>query len=99
MDALRSLWEGRMPLARTFWEYAIVWGFCLNLITTIACLGLLAAGVDEAIAVPVFFLALPYNLFVLVAVWRAAARYEGPPHWAQAARIAVVLWVVAATVA
>ena len=35
---------------------------------------------------PAYFLPLPYNLFVCVAVWRSAARYAGPAHWAEVAR-------------
>ena len=37
-------------------------------------------------AKPAYFLPLPYNLFVCVAVWRSAARYAGPAHWAEVAR-------------
>lgn len=99
VETLRKLWAGRMPLPRAFWEFAIFYGFVLNLFTTVGCFALLAMDVPAAIAMTVFFLALPYNLFVLVAVWRSAARYPGPPHWANAARVAVTLWVVAATLA
>lgn len=97
METLRKLWAGRMPLPRAFWEFAVFYGFVLNLVTTVATFGLLALDVTEAVAMAVFFLPLPYNLFVLVAVWRSAARYQGPAHWANAARVAVTLWVVAAT--
>lgn len=97
VETLRKLWAGRMPLPRAFWEFAVFYGFVLNLVTTVATFGLLALKVPEAVAMTVFFLPLPYNLFVLVAVWRSAARYQGPAHWANAARVAVTLWVVAAT--
>jgi hypothetical protein len=99
VETLRSLWAGKVPLRTAFWEYAIFYGFILNLFTTIASFALLAFDVPTAIAMTVFFLPLPYNLFVLVAVWRSAAHYDGPPHWANAARIAVAIWVVVATVA
>lgn len=97
METLRELWVGRMPLGRAFWEFAVFYGLVLNLLTTVASFGLLAFGVHAAIAMTVFFLPLPYNLFVLMAVWRSAARYQGPPHWANAARVAVTLWAVAVT--
>ncbi len=97
MGTLRRLWTGEMPLARAFWEYAIVYGFVLNLFTTIASFALLTADASPALALAIFLLPLPYNLFVLVAVWRAAARYAGPSHWAGFARAAVVLWVLLAT--
>ena len=99
METLRSLWAGKVPLRTAFWEYAVFYGFVLNLLTTIASFALIAFGAPAALALAVHFLALPYNLFVLVAVWRSAARYDGPPHWANAARMAVTIWAVAATVA
>lgn len=99
MGTLSRLWAGEMPLARAFWEYAIVYGFVLNLFTTIASFALLTADASSALALIIFFLPMPYNLFVLVAVWRAAARYAGPRHWAGFARMAVVLWVLLVTLA
>jgi hypothetical protein len=99
VETLRSLWAGKMPLRTAFWEYAVFYGFVLNLLTTIASLALIAFDAPAAIAVTVHFLALPYNLFVLFAVWRSAARYDGPPHWANAARMAVTIWAVVVTVA
>jgi hypothetical protein len=34
-----------------------------------------------------------------VGVWRSAARYRGPTIWANAARIAVIIWALIATLA
>ncbi len=99
MGTLRRLWTGEMPLARAFWEYAIVYGFVLNLFTTIASFALLTTDASPVLALAIFLLPMPYNLLVLVAVWRAAARYAGPNHWAVFARVAVVLWVLLVTLA
>lgn len=100
MKALvRSLWLGEMPLARAFWEYAILYGLLLNLLTTIGSLMLFAAKAPAGYGLGLFLLAVPYNLFVLVAVWRSAGRYQGERHWADFARIAVVLWVLAVSLA
>src|SRR3546814_8736670 len=77
-----------VSLARAFWEYAVVYGFVLNLFTTIASFALLTTDAPAAFGLAIFFLPMPYNLFVLVAVWRAAARYVGPRHWASYARVA-----------
>lgn len=95
---LARWWSGRTPLARAFWNGAIVYGTLLNLVTTVASLAVLAAGGPAALALTVFLMALPYNIFMVVAVWRSAARYDGPPHWATLARIAVVAWALLATV-
>jgi hypothetical protein len=91
------LWRGEIPLGRAFWEFAVLDGTLANLFTTIASLSLLAADAPAAIAVVVHFLPLPYNLLMVVAVWRSAARYGGPRLWADLARLAVLLWALAAT--
>ncbi len=96
---LRSLWLGEMPLARAFWEFAILYGFVLNLLTTIGSLMVFAAKAPDAYGLGLFLLAVPYNLFVMVAVWRSAGRYRGARHWADFARIAVVVWVLAVSLA
>lgn len=96
---LRRLWRGEVPLARAFWEYAIVYGLLLNLATTIASFALFAAKAPAAYGVMLFLLPLPYNLLALVAVWRSAGRYRGPRHWADLARIAVTVWVLLASLA
>lgn len=97
METLRRLWTGEVPLARAFWEYAVVYGFVLNLFTTIASFALLTTDAPTIFGLGLFLLPMPYNLFMLVAVWRAAARYAGPLHWASFARVAVVLWVLLVT--
>jgi hypothetical protein len=92
------LWRGEEGMARVFWEYAIVYGSLANLITTGAALAVLLADFP-ALAVAIFFLPLPYNVLIVVAVWRSASRYPGPPMWATLARVAVTVWAVIATIA
>jgi hypothetical protein len=38
---------------------------------------------------------IPYNLFMLVAVWRSAERYTGPRERAELARAVIILWTAA----
>ena len=94
---LADLWNGRVSMSRVFWEYAICYGTVLNLLTTIASFALVAGDYPGWLAVAVFFLAAPYNLLMIVAVWRSAMRYEGPQIWATLARAFVIVWAVAAT--
>lgn len=96
-DWIGRLWRGEVGLARAFWEYAVAWGTFANLTTTALAYGTLVAGVPFWLAAAVFFLAAPYTLLATVGVWRSADRYQGPPKWAHAARVAVLLWAVAAT--
>ena len=60
-------------------------------------MALLSGEASTALGTAVYFLPTPYNLFMVVAVWRSAGRYEGPDHWADLARIAAVVWAVLET--
>lgn len=94
---LRRMWAGEVPLARAFWDYAVLYGLLLNLAATGAAFAVFAADASTALGMAVFLLPFPYNLFVVVAVWRSAGRYPGPRHWADLARIAVIVWMLAVT--
>ena len=84
-------------MSRVFWEYAICFGTVLNLVTTIVSFGLVAGDYPGWLAATVFLLPAPYNLLMIVAVWRSAAHYEGRQIWATLARAFIVVWAVAAT--
>ncbi|MCS6891835.1 MAG: hypothetical protein RMK64_10235 [Rhodovarius sp.] len=97
MSRLSRLWRGELPLAEAFWGWAVLGGLLVNLSTSIAFLALLSGG-QTALAFAVGYLpTLPYNLAAAVGVWRAADRHAGDPRLAQAARIAVVVWMMLLT--
>jgi hypothetical protein len=98
-DHLLRLWRGDYPLRRAFWDHAIIYGSLANLVATIAALAVLASGGPGWLSLAVFLLPTPYNVVAVVGVWRSAARYRGPPAWANAARIAVIIWAVIAILA
>jgi hypothetical protein len=93
-----DLWRGRAPLRHAFWEIAILYGTLINALTTLASFAALASGASGLAALALHLVSLPYNVFAVVAVWRSAANYRGPPHWPQLARIVVALWAIIATV-
>jgi hypothetical protein len=97
--ALRRLWGDQLPLGTAFWWWAIVWGTGLNVAATLLAMALLAADLSAALAVAVAALPIPYNLVVLVAVWRSAGAYHGPRLWADLARIVSLIWALAASAA
>jgi hypothetical protein len=94
---ISRLWNGELGLGRTFWEFTILYGSLANLLTTLAALAALAADLPVVLVIALFLLPLPYNILVVVAVWRSAARYQGDRTWATLARLAVLVWVVMAT--
>ena len=94
---LHALWRGEIPLGQAFWWYAVVVGSLLNLVTTILFMALASVQAPAVLSIAAFLLPVPYNLFILVAVWRSAGRYEGPPERALLARILTVLWAAVAS--
>jgi hypothetical protein len=92
MRLLRALWKGQLPLVQAFWEFAVVYVALANLCATIAAFAVVAADLPAALALGVFLLPVPYLIVAVVGVWRSAAAYAGPQHWATLARAASVLW-------
>ncbi len=96
---VRRLWFGELPLTEAFWRYAVAYGLALNLVTSFLFLILLMNEASAFVLVPVFVLPTPYNVLIVVAVWRSAERYPGPRHWAEYARAVTVVWMIALTLA
>ena len=97
-DWIGRLWRGEIGLASAFWEYTIVFGTFAHVVTTGLAYGAYVLGAPLWMAIVTFFLAAPYTFLVTVGVWRSAERYPGPPKWAHAARLAVVIWAIASVV-
>jgi hypothetical protein len=83
------LWLGEVPLAETFW----IWGVGVRV-----AIFFITAVVSErgplALTVVLFVVQLTFWAFILVAIWRSAARYRGNRVWADLARVAVGLGVL-----
>jgi hypothetical protein len=94
---LRRLWAGEVPLQTAFWDYAVIGGLIVNLTTSLLFLMLVAADLPFAALFVGYALSVPYNIFVLVAVWRSADRYEGERKWADLARIVTLIWLIVAS--
>ena len=95
----KELWAGRRPLGEAVWLYAFGYGLLLNLITSVMFFALFVNETNLALVVLIFLAPIPYNFFVVVAVWRSAGRYEGPQKWADLARIGTVIWMLGLTMA
>jgi len=94
---LTDLWHGRIPMSRVFWLYAVCYGTLLNLLTTIASFALVAGNYPGWLAVAVFFLAAPYNLLMIISVWKSTPHYKGALYWPTLARALIIVWAIAAT--
>lgn len=85
-----------MPLAVMFWRDMVIWSSILNLATFGVALALLEIGYPTWVSVLVYLSPLPWNLFLVASVWRAADRQPGP--FTQAARVGSLVWLVVATI-
>ena len=94
---IMRLWRGEIGLARTFWRYAVLYGLIANLAATALAFTVIASGGPAVLAMVIFLLPIPYNVFAVVIVWRSAARHQGNARWADVARIAVILWAMLLT--
>lgn len=88
------LWRGEVALHEAFWRYTIAYGLLINAATSIAFMVLIAS--DQAI--PAFLLgyavSLPCNLFLIIALWRSAERYQGDQSTARFMQIAGAAWIL-----
>lgn len=89
-------WHGRVPLSRLFWWDMAVVGTTVNIATTLAALGALAAKVPTGAALAIHFAAAPFNLFLFLAVWRTAEKTS--PSLAWLAQLGAAAWLLLATI-
>lgn len=96
--SVKRVWRGELALADVFWNWAVLGGLVVNLSSTIAFLFLLMADRPVAAAIAGYAYSVPYNILVLVGVWRAARHFDGDPGWVDAARIATLAMMLAFSV-
>lgn len=84
-------WRAEVPMRVLFWQDLALAGTLLNLLFTGAALAMAAAGLSIALAAAVHFAPLPFNLFLVAAVWRLPA--SGLYRWAAVAWLAFVTLV------
>ena len=98
MRAIIGLWRGEVPLGRAFWLWGILGGGVVALFATILALALLTGGAPAWLAVLAFAAHVPWNLVLLVGVWRSAGRPEVGRDTARLARLVIAAWTVALSV-
>jgi hypothetical protein len=91
MRILVKFWRGEVPLGRAFWLWGILGGGVVALFATILALALLTGGAPAWLAILAFAAHVPWNLVLLVDVWRG-------PNAAVLARPAIAAWAAALSV-
>ena len=64
-------WRGETSLTRLYWRDMLGIGSLINLLTGFIALMIAAQGGELWVAAVVHFACLPYNVFLVLAVWRA----------------------------
>ena len=95
MQTIVEFWRGRLPLGRAFWLWGILGGGIVSLFSTLLALALLAAEAPAWLAMLVFAAHIPWNLVLLVGVWRSTERGGVSHEIAYGARLIILTWVVA----
>lgn len=93
-ERVKYLWRGDLPLREAIWQYAVFYGLLVNVLTDVLFYALLVNDANEALVALAFAIPIPYNIFVVVAVWRSAGRSPGPERWKDMARLGTVIWIV-----
>ena len=98
MAAILRFWRGGLPLGEAFWLWGILGGGVVNLFGTFAALLLLREEVSPWLVVLLMVAHIPFNLFLLLGVWRSSARPEVGPERRQLARICMTAWAIALSI-
>lgn len=88
---LGSRWRGETALAVLFWKDIVVVASVINLVTGFSALMLAAQGVNLLVVAALHFALLPYNAFLVVALWRT-------PRCSRTMAWTSLLWLVVMTV-
>jgi hypothetical protein len=91
---IAEFFRGGLPLARAFWLWGILGGGIVSLFATLLALTLIAAGAPAWLAALVFAAHIPWNVVLLVGVWRSAGRPGVSAAAASLARLVIVAWLV-----
>ena len=97
MKSLRRLWTGDLPLTDAFWNWAVIGGIAVNMVTSLAFLILVAVGQPAAAFLAGYALSVPYNILAVVGVWRCAARDPGDPRRANLFRLITLVGMTVLT--
>lgn len=90
---VHRLWRGCVPLAITYWLWGVLGSWVWLILITLTNL---ASGPGLGLVVALF--GLVYSIYISVAIWRSAVRYEGRRVWSELARISIAVGIARAVV-
>jgi hypothetical protein len=91
-----SRWHGAAPIDRLFWTDMIIVGTLVNVAAAFGAVMLLGLKLPAWIAVAAYLAPLPYNVFLVLAVWRATEGLAGGA--ASGYRAGALVWLALAII-
>jgi hypothetical protein len=91
--AVAEFARGGLPLGRAFWFWGILGGAVVNLFASLAAVALLSAELPPWLAAAAFAAPIPWNILLLVGVWRSAQRPEVGRDLGLVAQLGIAAWV------
>ena len=82
MNNIKKVWRGNLPLSMTFWAFG-VGGYIALVVLMLAPLVI--------VNVLGYALSLAYVIFIPVAIWRSAGKYDGSRLWPVLAKLVAAL--------
>jgi ABC-type multidrug transport system permease subunit len=76
LDFLRRHLSGSIPLGDAFFNDMLIVGSLVNIATSLCGFAMIAADLPVWLAIAAFLSPQPYNLVLLISVWRSATRAE-----------------------
>lgn len=71
---LARRWRGEVPLRRLLWRDTLLLGSGVNVLASVAALVAVVLKLPSGLAVALHFMPLPFNAFLLAALWRHPQR-------------------------
>lgn len=87
----RDLWSGTEPLHRIVISDMLIGGTLVNAVTLVASLALFGLEAPKWLGIAVFLSPIPYNLFIVISVWRTAAASRSGFAWV--AQVLSLVWI------
>jgi hypothetical protein len=93
---LGAMWRGEVPLSQAVWRDMVLVGTVVNIVAMGTAFFAVALGASTMTGIGIHLLPVPYNIFLVAAVWRSAE--HAPPDKAWAARVGSLIWLLVAFV-
>ena len=84
----QKFWDGDLSLPLSFWIFGFLMSIPVGLL--IGVFAILIGAPDNVM----FAFVLPWQVFIIVGIWRSSDKYKGPKVWAILTKIMMVLTAI-----